>query len=1002
MSDIFPYLAVGYGDEGDDRLNGSATTSTLAGGAGADIVYGYDGNDLLFSAGPAEGLNPNAPVVGPIAGEADSGTERDQLFGGAGDDRLSIGYGDDADGGAGTNSLALSLRGAASGVTFATPDIASGAAFSLGGGTIQNVQSIVVLWGSSFADTLTLGAQSSGVTVFGEGGNDTINTPGAADTIRGGAGADIIDAGGGDDTIHYDAADEAASGEQVDGGSGVDTVQTAAQIVVDLTGATFTRIERLVALGGAIISTTTLNGIGSLGGSFTLANGGAVSIGSGTAIGNLFFTLSAAGNQIDLGGVDLPYGLIRVYGKGGEDIITASPAIGGDYHGGGGNDVLIGGSSSDHLYGNEGNDRLDGRGSGDWMTGGTGDDLYIFDNFNDRAVENDGEGNDTIESSVTIWEGYAVNVETLKLTGTAAIGATGDHRANTLIGNVAGNMLDGGGGADTMIGGLGNDIYYVDEPADSVQENPGEGTDEIRTDLGSYSLATLANVENLTGASEFGQTLTGNSGANRILGSQGADTLNGSAGDDFLEGRGAGDALVGGTGDDIYSFVDAEDVATEQADEGIDEIRTTLGTYVLAANFEKLTAVGAGARDFRGNMAGNVVTGGSGNDTLRLHDGGGDGTSGLAGNDIFFFGGALDNWDRIDGGAGTDTLVLQGNYAGFIMAPEVLAGIEGISLQGGSVTRWGQAGTSSYDYGLTLANAATAPGVQLRINGQSLQTGEDFAFDGSAETDGRFLLYAGFGIDTFTGGSGNDVFFFEAGRFGAGDRIVGGGGSDAVVISGAPDGVAGPAQVAIAAGALNGVESLSFNGRFASDPAARPSYSAVMQDGNLGGGTLIVNASSLAIGQSLSFDGSAVADGRLRIFGGADGDTLRGGAGDDVIEGGGLGDAITGGGGMDVFVYRNVSDSAGAARDVIHGFHFGNDKIDLSLIDANANADGNQAFAWIGTEAFSGAAGQLRAGFDSDMNMWAVQGDVDGDGNADFQLYVATGAGPPPEADFVF
>ena len=65
-----------------------------------------------------------------------------------------------------------------------------------------------------------------------------------------------------------------------------------------------------------------------------------------------------------------------------------------------------------------------------------------------------------------------------------------------------------------MIGGLGNDIYVVDSLSDTVTEALNEGTDEVRTALASYSIATFANVENLTGTAGTGQTLTGNGGVN--------------------------------------------------------------------------------------------------------------------------------------------------------------------------------------------------------------------------------------------------------------------------------------------------------------------------------------------------------------------------------------------------------------------------------------------------------------------------------------------------------
>ncbi len=45
-----------------------------------------------------------------------------------------------------------------------------------------------------------------------------------------------------------------------------------------------------------------------------------------------------------------------------------------------------------------------------------------------------------------------------------------------LTGNGAANILDGRGGADTMIGGLGNDTYVVDDDGDVVTELAGQAT----------------------------------------------------------------------------------------------------------------------------------------------------------------------------------------------------------------------------------------------------------------------------------------------------------------------------------------------------------------------------------------------------------------------------------------------------------------------------------------------------------------------------------------------
>jgi len=92
--------------------------------------------------------------------------------------------------------------------------------------------------------------------------------------------------------------------------------------------------------------------------------------------------------------------------------------------------------------------------------------------------------------------------------------------------------------------------------------------------------------------------------------------------------------------------------------------------------------------------------------------------------------------------------------------------------------------------------------------------------------------------------------------------------------------------------------------------------------------------------------------------------------------------------GTDTFLYKNVSDSRGSAADSITDFEsLDNDVIDLSAIDANTGAGGNQAFSFIGTNGFSGHAGELR--FQVAGVLTEVQGDVNGDGTADLRIVLA-------------
>ncbi len=125
-----------------------------------------------------------------------------------------------------------------------------------------------------------------------------------------------------------------------------------------------------------------------------------------------------------------------------------------------------------------------------------------------------------------------------------------------------------------------------------------------------------------------------------------------------------------------------------------------------------------------------------------------------------------------------------------------------------------------------------------------------------------------------------------------------------------------------------------------------------------------------------------------RLFGLAGNDTLLGESGTDVLIGNAGADTMTGDVGNDRFIYFNLNDSrvGSGLRDVITDFDVsGNDRIEISRFDADTNVGGNQAFTFIGLTAFSNTAGELRADQSSGTTT-VVQGDVDGDGAADFEI----------------
>jgi Ca2+-binding RTX toxin-like protein len=190
--------------------------------------------------------------------------------------------------------------------------------------------------------------------------------------------------------------------------------------------------------------------------------------------------------------------------------------------------------------------------------------------------------------------------------------------------------------------------------------------------------------------------------------------------------------------------------------------------------------------------------------------------------------------------------------------------------------------------------------------------------------------------------------------------------------------------------------------RYARGGGTEFDYNIKLADSHLAAGvTLTVSGALLMPNETMLLDGGLESDGILNLFGGRAADTLKGGGQGDLLHGNLGADLLTGNGGADVFRYDSIAESNNSSLDQILDFTPGTDKIDLSRIDANANAGGDQAFTWIGSNAFSGTAGELRVENLNNMG-WLVQGDTDGNGVGDFSI-ILTLVGPAPfgAGDFI-
>ncbi|MBW7900200.1 MAG: hypothetical protein H3C26_01900 [Rhodocyclaceae bacterium] len=641
-----------FGLEGNDTLDGLDGDDRLDGGTGADVMYGGDGNDIYVvdNAGDTvvEGgafnswsdgvessisytLGDNLEWLMLTGDSAINGTGNalgnsltgnlaaNILNGGAGADSMYGGGGDDV---YIVDNVSDSV---AEGFDEGIDIVQSSVTFSLG----DNVENLLLTGSSAIKGT---GNELDNV-ITGNSAANTLTGGDGDDTLDGGAGNDKLIGGLGDDVYVVDSASDVIT-ENAD--EGVDTVRSS----VTLTLAS--NVENLVLLG-----TNTINATGNALNNVLTGNSAANTLSGGA--GDDIMQGGAGNDTYD---VDAIGDTVIEYAGEGTDLVRSSVTytLGDNLE----NLTLTGSTATNAtgnalnnvLTGNSGANVIDGGEGADTMAGGSGNDTYIVDNIADVVTESSSAGADTVLASVTYT--LASNVENLTLTGAADIDGTGNSLSNVLVGNAGANILNGGSGADTMRGGAGDDTYIVDNGSDVVTENAGDGIDLVQSSV-THTLS--ANVENLTLTGTSATNGTGNVLDNTLIGNGKANTLTGGGGNDILDGGVGADKMIGGTGDDIYYVDNSSDVVTENANEGIDLVYSTL-TLTLANNVDALALTGNGAINGTGNTLNNLVRGNAGVNTLNGGSGN-DILEGADGNDTLT---DTNGTALFNGGSGADTI----------------------------------------------------------------------------------------------------------------------------------------------------------------------------------------------------------------------------------------------------------------------------------------------------------------------------------------------------------
>ena len=429
----------------------------------------------------------------------------------------------------------------------------------------------------------------------------------------------------------YDASQNPGVAYTIFDSGGVDTLDYSgfsSTQLIDLNPEIFSNVGGRTGTVSIARGTVIENAIGGSGPDTIIGNSANNVLSGGAGQDTVSYARATAAVQVNLGLTTQ-----QATGGAGNDTLSSFESLIGSAF----DDTLTGAASTVSISGGDGNDRIVSIGGGTRdLNGGNGDDWFVAGTGTDSIYG--GAGFDTIDySNKTV--GQKINLALLnsieRLVGTAF--------ADNFTSSIAGSILLGGGGNDTLTGhsigaitiqgGTGNDTYVVSRSDDTIAEAADEGTDLVQA----YASVTLGtNVENLTllqlvadpfaGASynpnavappsdfngygnDLANVIIGNQGANVLSGRGGADTLTGGSGNDTFK-----DTTAGLNGDTITDFSAAEKIVFTDA--ALASFTFSLTNNILSWNGGSLTLSSVPT----GNFVASAAAGGGVQLTLQSHD----------------------------------------------------------------------------------------------------------------------------------------------------------------------------------------------------------------------------------------------------------------------------------------------------------------------------------------------------------------------------------------------
>jgi len=782
-------------------------------------------------------------------------------------------------------------------------------------------------------------------TLNGTSNNDIILGMDGDDTLNGNQGTDVLIGGRGNDTLNGDAGDDRLIGgvgnDTLRGGTGNDTyvfgLSDGNDTITEASGGGAADRIVLKTNGGALESLRAhdTNGQNNNGHLVIEYNGNQITVdghyaGTNSQTGVEFINFDGG----SIGGYDLGRGDYTISksdsgstrnGTSANDFIAGENGVDDTMNGDAGNDILSGGTGNDMITGGEGDDL---------MIGGAGDDRYAGEAGDDTILWRVGDGVDRIDGGT--------DYDTVHIIGDDSA----EHYHILTRSEAVSRGISVFGDTEIVITRNGLTSNHVIARLDNIEEivTNGMGGGDQFTTYGNFDETSLSHSTITLEGSEADDTvdISQLSSAHRIYfrSKGGNDTIIGTLRQqDVIElpqGARASDYRLVQNGDGTMCFTNGQHSITFTASDGVPQLSDGEEEEAppSSENLNDNPPLPSNQEEDAESGEGSDVD----DDPPSLEGDSGEGSDDQSDT-------AADDED--------DDLVLPPPSTSTPANPLVGAsGRDVLTGSAGADTLFGLEGDDS------LMGGA---GADVLDGG----AGNDFL----SGDDGRDLIFGGDGDDNILGGSGNDMLYADGGS----DRIFGGDGDDLIDAGAGNDIVFGGAgNDKIVASVGDGDDTY---------------YGDDMDDG-FGIDTLDMST----ITGNITADLGTGYLGRGTVVSAQSGtDTIWGienivtGSGDDVITASSAANVMDGGAGNDTFRFLSAADADG---DTIIGFQPG-DRIDLSAIDANSGAGGNQAFTLVNGSEFTGAA-QLIITHESreDSDYTVVSGSTSGEVAADFRISI--------------